>query len=138
MIDLVVEQLIKAGITVIVAAGNSNADVAAYSPAHIASAITVGATNIEDARSSTSNFGKGVDIFAPGVGVMSTFIGSNTASKALSGTSMAAAHVAGIVALNFGMNGPMAPNVVQVALQFYGLNGILSNIRMYYFVCSFY
>ena len=58
-------------------------------------AVTVGATNPEDDRASFSNYGSCVDIFAPGVNVLSTFIGSPTATETWSGTSMATPHVAG-------------------------------------------
>ncbi|KAG6839327.1 hypothetical protein H0H87_001087, partial [Tephrocybe sp. NHM501043] len=59
-----------------VAAGNSNQDASALSPAHAPSAVTVGASNITDARAPFSNYGSVVDIFAPGQGIISTYIGS--------------------------------------------------------------
>jgi subtilisin family serine protease len=77
---------VDANITVVVAAGNSNSDVAGFSPASASSAITVGAIDNYDKRASFSNFGAGVDIFAPGVGINSAWLGNTT--RMLSGTSM--------------------------------------------------
>jgi len=72
---------------------------AADSPASAPNAITVGAMDARtDAKASFSNFGAGVDIFAPGVDVLSVGITSNTATATLSGTSMACPHVAGLAA----------------------------------------
>ncbi|KAH7360896.1 putative subtilisin-like protease [Rhexocercosporidium sp. MPI-PUGE-AT-0058] len=93
-----VAALTRAGVTVVVAAGNENQDAANVSPASAPSAITVGAIDANDAKASFSNFGADVDIFAPGVKVQSVGITSNTASAVLSGTSMASPHVAGLAA----------------------------------------
>lgn len=83
-----VAALTRAGVTVVVAAGNENQDAANVSPASAPSAITVGAIDANDAKASFSNFGPDVDVFAPGVKVQSVGITSNTASAVLSGTSM--------------------------------------------------
>jgi len=88
-----------AGVTVVVAAGNDNANACNGSPARSTSAVTVGATTNTDARSSFSNFGTCVNIFAPGSSITSDWIGSNTATNTISGTSMATPHVAGVAAL---------------------------------------
>ena len=82
-----------------VAAGNSNADACNSSPARAVNAITVGATTSTDARASYSNFGSCLDIFAPGSGITSSWIGSTTATNTISGTSMATPHVAGVAAV---------------------------------------
>jgi len=82
-----------------VAAGNENQNACNVSPASAASAITVGSTTNTDARSSFSNYGSCVDIFAPGSNITSTWIGSTTATNTISGTSMASPHVAGAAAL---------------------------------------
>ncbi|KAM0553975.1 hypothetical protein ACHAPJ_007047 [Fusarium lateritium] len=86
----------SAGIHTVVAAGNDNADTYNYSPASAPNATTVGAIDIDNKRASFSNFGELVDVFAPGVNIPSTWIGSNTATRTLSGTSMACPHVAGL------------------------------------------
>jgi subtilisin family serine protease len=90
---------IKTGGTFAIAAGNSNADACGSSPARVAAAITVGSTTSTDARSSFSNFGTCVDIFAPGSSITSAWATSDTATNTISGTSMATPHVAGVAAL---------------------------------------
>lgn len=98
-LDNAVNSAVASGITFVVAAGNSGANACNYSPARAASAITVGATTRTDARASYSNYGSCVDIFAPGSGISSAWKNSNTATKTISGTSMASPHVAGVIAL---------------------------------------
>lgn len=98
-LDRAVANVVSRGITVAVAAGNSNVDACTSSPAREPSAITVGATASNDARASYSNWGRCLDIFAPGSSITSAGIYSNTSVTTMSGTSMAAPHVAGNVAL---------------------------------------
>ena len=97
--DEAVEKAIKAGVTVVVAAGNENQDACDVSPARAEDAITVGATDRKDARAEFSNWGKCLDIFAPGKDIQSAWFDGDRAEKTISGTSMAAPHVAGVVAL---------------------------------------
>ena len=98
-LDQAVTNSINAGVTYVIAAGNNNGDACFTSPARVPKAITVGATDINDARASFSNFGTCVDIFGPGVNITSAWRTSNTATASLSGTSMATPHVVGSVAL---------------------------------------
>jgi len=88
-----------AGITVVVAAGNSNSDSCNFSPAFAADAITVGATTASNERASYSNYGQCNNIMAPGSAIVSASVSSNTGSRSLSGTSMACPHVSGAAAL---------------------------------------
>ncbi|KAF4339199.1 alkaline protease 1 [Fusarium beomiforme] len=87
-----------AGLTVVVAAGNSNDDASYYSPASAPSAITVAAVEGANYRTPWSNYGSLVDLFAPGSGILSSWHLSDSASRYLSGTSMATPHVAGLAA----------------------------------------
>jgi subtilisin family serine protease len=94
-----VAKSISSGVTYAVAAGNEHDDACAGSPAGVAAAITVGATDVNDKRAYFSNYGKCVDLFAPGVNIRSSIAASNTATASWSGTSMAAPMVAGAAAL---------------------------------------
>jgi cerevisin len=97
-LNQVVDAAVDGGIHFAVAAGNDDADACDYSPASSANAVTVGASTLEDERAYFSNKGKCVDIFGPGKDITSTWIGSNTATNTISGTSMASPHVAGLLA----------------------------------------
>jgi len=97
-LDRAVNGAVTAGIHFAVAAGNDNADSCNYSPAAAEQAITVGASAIDDSRAYFSNFGKCNDIFAPGLNILSTWIGSKYAVNTISGTSMASPHIAGLLA----------------------------------------
>ncbi|HEX6368133.1 MAG TPA: S8 family peptidase [Longimicrobium sp.] len=97
--DDAVNRMHNAGVTVVVAAGNENQNACNVSPARAANAITVGSTTSTDARSSFSNYGTCVDVFAPGSSITSAWYTSTTATNTISGTSMASPHVAGVAAL---------------------------------------
>lgn len=95
----VINAAVKSGVHFVVAAGNEDQDACDTSPADSEMAITVGATTTSDSRAFFSNWGKCVDIFAPGTSITSTYIGaSNNKTNSLTGTSMSAPHVAGLVA----------------------------------------
>lgn len=97
-VDSAVAAATQAGLVVVVAAGNSGADACQYSPARAPSAITIGATDQSDNRAGYSNFGGCVDMYAPGTGITSAWISGASATRTISGTSMAAPHVAGLAA----------------------------------------
>lgn len=97
-LELAVNAAVDLGIHFAVAAGNDNTDSCGYSPAAAEKAITVGASNLADERAYFSNYGKCNDIFAPGLNIQSTWIGSDTAVNTISGTSMASPHIAGLLA----------------------------------------
>jgi len=95
-----VADLHNSGVPTVVAAGNDNGNACTKSPASEPAVITVGSTTSTDARSSFSNYGTCLDIFAPGSGITAAWIGSsNSATNTISGTSMASPHVCGGAAL---------------------------------------
>lgn len=127
-LDQAVTAATGAGIHVVVAAGNEAADANTSSPARAPAVITVGASTITDTVASFSNFGAGVDIFAPGQQIISTFIGSTTARQILSGTSMACPHVAGMVATILSSEGQMTPAQMSDRLKTLGKANALSRV----------
>lgn len=122
-LNAAVRNTIALGVTVVVAAGNNNANAANYSPASEPLAITVGAIDINDNRASFSNYGSVVDIFAPGVNILSSWIGSTSATNTISGTSMACPHVAGLAAYLIALEGLTTPASVQSRIKALGTTG---------------
>lgn len=127
-LDNAVNNSINSGVTYVVAAGNSNANACNSSPARVPAAITVGSTTNTDARSSFSNYGSCLDIFAPGSSITSAWHTSNTATNTISGTSMAAPHVAGVAALYLQGNTGASNNTVRDAIVNTGTTGRLTGI----------
>lgn len=115
-----VANLVASGVTTAVAAGNDNANACNYSPASTPSAVTVGATSTDasnrDIRSSFSNYGNCVDIFAPGSNIYSCGITSNSAYATMSGTSMACPHIAGLAAIVLSRQPTLTPARVKEAM----------------------
>ncbi|HYR08039.1 MAG TPA: S8 family serine peptidase [Longimicrobium sp.] len=107
---------ITSGVVYAVAAGNSSYDACSYSPASTPTAITVGSTASNDARSYFSNYGTCVDLFAPGSDITSAWYTGNTAINTISGTSMATPHVAGVAALYLQGSPTATPATVAAAL----------------------
>jgi subtilisin family serine protease len=115
-LDNAVANSIASGVTYAIAAGNSNVNASNSSPARVSSAITVGSSTSSDAKSSFSNYGSVVDIFAPGSSITSAWRTSDTATAVLSGTSMAAPHVAGVAARYLQNNRTASPATVRNAI----------------------
>jgi aqualysin 1 len=115
-LDAAVANSVADGVTYAIAAGNSNANACNFSPAREPSAITVGSTTITDARSSFSNFGTCVDVFAPGSNITSSWNTNDTATNTISGTSMATPHVTGVAALFLENNAGASPAAVTAAI----------------------
>ncbi|TEB31173.1 subtilisin-like protein [Coprinellus micaceus] len=128
-LDNAVLSLVNSGIHVVVAAGGSATTPESSSPGRVPQVITVGATTVADARAPSSNYGLGIDIYAPGTNILSAWYTSDTATATLSGTSMAAAHVAGLVAYLIGLEGNTTPAAMSDKIKDYGLPNVLSGIR---------
>ena len=91
--------LANSGVFVAVASGNSNANACNYSPASASAVTSVNASTSTDAKASFSNYGSCTHLYAPGASITSAWIGGTTATRTISGTSMASPHVAGVAAL---------------------------------------
>jgi aqualysin 1 len=130
-VDNALQNLISRGVTVGVAAGNGNRggrqqDACNYSPARVPAAITVGATDKTDTKTSWSNYGPCVDIFAAGSGITSAWHTSTSATNTISGTSMATPHVVGVAALYLQSNSSASPATVASALKGNATTGVVT------------
>jgi subtilisin family serine protease len=121
-----VQTSIGAGVTYVVAAGNSALDACNYSPASVPAAITVGATGGTDLQASFSNWGPCLDLYAPGLNVISAWNTDDYATGSASGTSMASPHAAGVAALYLQSNPGAWPYEVAQALASNATSGVLT------------
>lgn len=126
-LDAAVNRAINAGITVAVAAGNSNINACSGSPNRVPNAITVAASTTNDRRSSFSNWGACVDMFAPGSDITSAW--HNGGTHTISGTSMAAPHMAGAVALYLHAHPEASPAEVTASLKGYASTNKISALN---------
>ncbi|SMB93592.1 S8 family peptidase [Deinococcus hopiensis] len=126
--DDAVTGAVNKGLVMAVAAGNDNKDACTSSPARAAAAITVGATDRNDVRSTFSNYGTCVDIFAPGTNITSSWNTGDTATNTISGTSMATPHTAGGAALVLAANPSYTPSQVASALINNASTGKISSV----------
>jgi subtilisin family serine protease len=131
-LDTAVRNSIADGVSYAVAAGNGNilgfaANACNYSPARVAEAMTISATDRTDRKASWANYGSCVDWFAPGVGITSDWSTSNTATNTISGTSMATPHTAGVAAQYLQGNPSASPSQVRTALFNLTTKGVVSS-----------
>jgi subtilisin family serine protease len=120
-VDQAVRNMLASGVATAVAAGNGNQggkaqDACKYTPARVAEAMTIGATDNTDQKARWSNYGTCVDWFAPGVGIKSSWYTGDAATNTISGTSMATPHTAGVAALYLAGNQLASPAAVRSAL----------------------
>lgn len=118
---------VQGGLLLVVAAGNDNRDAANYSPASADRVWTIGSTDSNDSRSSFSNWGTTVDIFAPGGQITAAWIGGPTATRTISGTSMASPHAAGVATKYWSANPSVGPEDVMRALESQSNQGVVNN-----------
>ncbi|CAI0649314.1 Alkaline proteinase [Colletotrichum fructicola] len=116
------------GVLSVVAAGNGDENgnplpVSSQSPANAPNALTVAAIDSSWRPASFTNYGAGVDIFGPGVSILSSYIGGNSATASLSGTSMAAPHLAGLAVYLQALEGLSTPAAVTNRIKALGTTG---------------
>ena len=131
-IDAAVQGSINDGVTYTVSAGNGNfagraINACNVSPARVAAAITVGATDNTDKAARFSNYGTCVDLLAPGVDILSAYNTGDTAGAYISGTSQAAPHVAGVAALYLQGNPSASPAAVSSFITSLATPNVVSN-----------
>lgn len=131
-VDDAARRMIASGVATAIAAGNGNQggigqDACKYSPARVAEAMTIGATDKTDTRTRFSNYGTCVDWFAPGSGITSAWYTSSTATNTISGTSMATPHTTGVAALYLQGNPGASPTQVRDAL--FNLTQLSATVR---------
>ncbi|AXK33028.1 S8 family peptidase [Streptomyces armeniacus] len=124
-VDSAVQGAISSGVSFSVAAGNDSRDACGTSPARVPQAITLGSTDRSDGRSSFSNYGRCLDLFAPGGAIVSTANGGG--STQMSGTSMASPHAAGAAALYLSAHPDASPQQVSDAIVTAAQSGAVSN-----------
>ncbi|UMP01098.1 S8 family peptidase [Amycolatopsis sp. EV170708-02-1] len=126
-LDAAVKGAIDKGVTFALAAGNESSDAGTTSPARVKEAITVAASDKTDKQASFSNYGSVVDLYAPGVDITSSWATGDDATNTISGTSMAAPHVAGAAALYLSAHPDATPAQVAEGLVGAAADGKISN-----------
>ena len=129
VLDDAVRKMVASGVVTVVAAGNYGTDACDYSPARVAEAITVGASDKTDHRLQWTNYGTCVNLYAPGTDVLSAYHTGPEASMVMSGTSMAAPHTSGVAALYLQRHPGLTPKAVFDALTGYATKNIVADAK---------
>lgn len=124
-----VQNAIDAGFPVVTIAGNHDQDASTSSPGSVEDAITVASTDVNDTRANSSNHGSLVDLFAPGEEILSAWNGSDSDTEVISGTSMAAPHVAGTAAMYLEDNPSATPQQIRDFILQYATKNVVSDAQ---------
>jgi subtilisin family serine protease len=125
-VNTAANNLANSGVFVAVASGNSNANACNFSPASASAVTSVNASTSSDAKASFSNYGSCTHLYAPGASITSAWIGSTSATRTISGTSMASPHVAGVAALYKAVNGNASSSTIRTWLINNSTTGVIS------------
>ncbi len=126
VLDTHVKALMRAGLIVVAAAGNSGNDACEVTPANIPGVLTVAASDRDDGMATSSNLGTCVDLFAPGMRIISAWIGGTESTAELSGTSMSAPHVSGVAAIIYSLYSGVSEGMVRSNLLGVATQGVIS------------
>lgn len=126
VLDQKIRDSIESGIVYVIEGGADSSDVSQYSPSRIREGIIVGASDREDNMASFSNYGEGLDIFAPGVNIVSSAMKGNITT--MSGVQVATAHVTGVVALYLGQHPELSPAQVKDKITNNAVEGVIKNV----------
>ncbi|KAK7521300.1 oryzin precursor [Phyllosticta citriasiana] len=128
-LNAAVKAAVEKGLFMAVSAGNNGQNSSKFSPGSVEEACAAGATDANDSRAWFSNFGPNVDIWAPGVGILSTWNTGPNATNTLDGTSMAAPHVAGLAAYLTALEGERTPLDLRKRIQQISTKDLVTNIE---------
>jgi len=126
-VNTAVQNVINSGIHCVISAGNDAVDACGVTPANVGIALTIAASDINDVRANFSNFGSCVDIFAPGVNIVSIWGTADDELALANGTSMSAPFVTGVIALMLERNSNLQPSDISNMIISWATNGTITD-----------